>query len=200
MRQARQLVLLAVLALLTGCATSPTDEGLRALNAGDVNRAEALFQQGIDQGDVAAINNLGVVWQRRGDRARAVAYYTRAARYGFPLAQQNLRNLGEDVPAVDLAHLAPVPRAPAPQRTWGDVLSGLAISAGAGYAASRPDGLQPGRQLGVDTAWDWDQFADENGRWVWACRGVQTGQFADDHYCRGLVRIDGRWPGLGRPF
>jgi hypothetical protein len=46
-----------------------------------------------------------------------------------------------------------------------------------------------------DSSWDWDQFADKSGNLVWACRGVQTGQFADQHHCTGRPISDWRWPG-----
>lgn len=196
----RGFVAAALVSAVAGCATHPTNAGVSALQAGDLRRAEILFQEGIDKGDVPAINNMGVLWQRRGDRERAAHYYRRAARYGYPLAQQNLRALGEDVPEADLAALTPSVSRSTPQRSWGDVLRGLAPSAGAGYLASRPGALQSPRPMVIDSAWDWDQFIDENGRWVWACRGIQTGQFAHDSYCQGLIKVDSRWPGVQQPL
>lgn len=45
-----------------------------------------------------------------------------------------------------------------------------------------------------DVAWAWDEFSVPNraGR-MWACRGIQTGQFADDIKCSGW-KTDELWP------
>lgn len=46
----------------------------------------------------------------------------------------------------------------------------------------------------IDTEWDWDEFYGQEGRLVWACRGVQTGQFAEQFNCNYLPKSDFRWP------
>lgn len=46
----------------------------------------------------------------------------------------------------------------------------------------------------ADTSWDWDQFANSDGVLVWACRGVQTTQFAEQWHCIGKPQTDLRWP------
>lgn len=46
-----------------------------------------------------------------------------------------------------------------------------------------------------DAEWDWDQLYDQRYNLVWACRGVQTGEFADPMRCSGKFQSDGRWPG-----
>lgn len=46
-----------------------------------------------------------------------------------------------------------------------------------------------------DAAWAWDQFTNPsiyNRRW--ACRGRQTGRFADDFRCIGQLKVDDTWP------
>jgi len=45
-----------------------------------------------------------------------------------------------------------------------------------------------------DVDWDWDQFYHSTGSLVWACRGIQTGQFADLYRCSGKSKNDYRWP------
>jgi hypothetical protein len=45
-----------------------------------------------------------------------------------------------------------------------------------------------------DYDWDWDQFYQQ-GSLVWACRGIQTGQFADQSKCAYKAQTDFRWPG-----
>ena len=46
----------------------------------------------------------------------------------------------------------------------------------------------------IDTEWDWDQFYNDSYQLVWACRGVQTGQFADEGRCYSKFQTDSRWP------
>jgi hypothetical protein len=67
-------------------------------------------------------------------------------------------------------------------------LVGLAAGAAASSGSGSPAQAR-------DYSWDWDQFRDQYGRLVWRCRGIQTGQFANDSQCRGNSRIDDRWPG-----
>jgi hypothetical protein len=45
-----------------------------------------------------------------------------------------------------------------------------------------------------DTDWDWDGFYDSYGIFQWRCRGITTGQFADDSNCLWDTKIDDRWP------
>jgi hypothetical protein len=45
-----------------------------------------------------------------------------------------------------------------------------------------------------DTDWAWDQFHHSTGSLVWACRGIQTGQFAKFERCDGKSKNDYRWP------
>jgi len=47
----------------------------------------------------------------------------------------------------------------------------------------------------TDTSWAWDEFRAQNGSMLWACRGRQTGQFADQWRCSGLPMNDWAWPG-----
>jgi hypothetical protein len=46
-----------------------------------------------------------------------------------------------------------------------------------------------------DYEWDWDAFYNEYRQLVWACRGVQTGQFSTDDKCAFKPKTDLRWPG-----
>lgn len=46
----------------------------------------------------------------------------------------------------------------------------------------------------VDTGWAWDGFYS-NGLYQWACRGVQTGRFAEEWHCAGQTKVDSYWPG-----
>lgn len=46
-----------------------------------------------------------------------------------------------------------------------------------------------------DYVWHWDQFMDQRGLYEWRCRGVQTGQFADNYHCAGQLQFDNTWPG-----
>lgn len=44
-----------------------------------------------------------------------------------------------------------------------------------------------------DIDWAWDEFYN-NGQLVWACRGKQTGEFANDYACAGKPKNDFTWP------
>lgn len=46
----------------------------------------------------------------------------------------------------------------------------------------------------TDYDWDWDEFYNANRQLVWACRGVQTGEFAEQWHCNGTPQTDWRWP------
>lgn len=61
---------------------------------------------------------------------------------------------------------------------------GAAVGGGAGYASTT-----------YDYDWEWDQFYNQNRVLVWACRGVQTGQFAEQQHCAGKLMTDWKWPG-----
>jgi len=43
----------------------------------------------------------------------------------------------------------------------------------------------------VDYDWDWD-YQPGNGQW--ACRGIQTGQYASKSNCANDFKNDSRWP------
>lgn len=81
-----------------------------------------------------------------------------------------------------------------------------AIAAGARGGGAR--GVSPGipnassfnSLATTDFEWDWDEFYNEYMQLVWACRGVQTGQFADPSLCQHLVKIDIRWPSKSASF
>jgi hypothetical protein len=46
-----------------------------------------------------------------------------------------------------------------------------------------------------DRLWAWDSFRNQYGTLVWACRGVQTGQFSFLVRCHDRPRHDLTWPG-----
>jgi len=82
-----------------------------------------------------------------------------------------------------------------------DALGAVAGAAAAGYAAgtgSEYGGYGNGyggyKPVVADYSWEWDQFYNEYYQLVWRCRGVQTGQFADDLRCQWRVKTDRTWP------
>jgi TPR repeat protein len=97
-----RLAIFLAAAVLAGCATYNQD-GVNALNRGDLTAAEQQFMQGVQRGDPMSMNNMGVVYERRGNLPAAIQHYTVAARWGVALAQQNLARLGQPVPPADLA-------------------------------------------------------------------------------------------------
>lgn len=98
----RTVIASVVVTVLSGCATHIQD-GNAAMARGDLAAAERQYSAAAQAGDPTGYNNLGVVAERRGDRERAIGYYTMAARWGNKLAAQNLVNLGAPVPSADLA-------------------------------------------------------------------------------------------------
>lgn len=72
-------------------------------------------------------------------------------------------------------------------------LAALAVGAVAYYAVKGNAG-GAGYSPPHDYEWDWDQFYNQ-GSLVWACRGVQTGQFAEQSRCQHKYQVDYRWPG-----
>lgn len=95
--------LLAILlaAVLSACATL-NQEGLSAMNAGNLKLAEQKLLAAVRQGDSDAWNNLGVLYDRTGRRPLADRAFLMSARYGNATAQQNLVARGLPVPAADL--------------------------------------------------------------------------------------------------
>lgn len=77
------------------------------------------------------------------------------------------------------------------------VFGALAIGFAA-YATSQSSGGGGGYSA-YDYEWDWDGFYGKDGQWVWACRGVQTGQFALQEKCNYKRVDDDRWPTTGAP-
>lgn len=83
-----------------------------------------------------------------------------------------------------------------------NAVAGVAVLLGAAIAiaASRGGGGASSYSSGqVDYSWDWDQFYNQYRQLVWACRGVQTGQFAESHRCIGKYQTDYRWPSKEAP-
>lgn len=80
------------------------------------------------------------------------------------------------------------------------------IAAGAlAYAATQDGGGGGGPRSGgyapeTDYDWDWDRFYDERGQDRWACRGVQTGRFAETWRCQYDLKVDDRWPTMKMYF
>ena len=70
------------------------------------------------------------------------------------------------------------------------VLTGCAltnpISDGVGASTETPDQV-------YDFAYSWDSFQHRTTT-IWACRGVQSGQFVDDSYCAFKPKLDKVWP------
>jgi len=77
----------------------------------------------------------------------------------------------------------------------------LGVAALALIASQAKKGRIGGSQAtGQDFDWDWDLFYGERMQMVWACRGVQTGQFAEPYRCQHKAQTDLRWPGLQAPW
>jgi len=102
-------VLVLVLAALTSACAGlhPAQQGLNLMNEGNHQAAYDTLSACAQAGDPYCTNNLGVMYDRGymaggRDVVTAAHYYTLAARYGVPIAQQNLIALGRPVPLADL--------------------------------------------------------------------------------------------------
>jgi hypothetical protein len=71
----------------------------------------------------------------------------------------------------------------------------LAVAAVAVARRGAAGGGSSGGMSLYDTDWEWDQFYNSSRQLVWACRGVQTGQFANQYNCASKAQIDWKWPG-----
>lgn len=72
------------------------------------------------------------------------------------------------------------------------VAAAAANNSAGGYASSSTSSAYSPTS---DYDWAWDQFYGASYELVWACRGIQTGKFADFYRCQYDPRIDNRWPG-----
>ena len=130
---------------LVGCA-SPSQKSIDLVNSGDINSAQIHAQECANAGDSYCMNNLAVIVESHngvivGPETREEIYlswYTLAARYGNPTAQQNLRRLGQPIPAADL-YVQPAPQADN-SAAWGILALGLLNG-----AAAYQDGTNQGR-------------------------------------------------------
>jgi hypothetical protein len=64
---------------------------------------------------------------------------------------------------------------------------------GLGTAIRNGANTQP-QYLPTDYDWDWDAFYDGYGNLLWRCRGIQSGQFANNSNCQYDYMDDDRWP------
>ncbi len=132
-----RLAIVTALLLLSSCATfEPAQQGMDYMAANQNQLAYNTFVQCANTGNPACWNNLGVMYQqgRIGngpDLNAAISHYTMAARYGLPIAQQNLAALGAPVPPADLAAIQMQQQAQANQ-TAGQLgsLLGCALAGG----------------------------------------------------------------------
>lgn len=74
------------------------------------------------------------------------------------------------------------------------IVAGAALVAVAKNGGSGGVGATTTTGQGYDVEWDWDQFNNQYGQLVWACRGIQTGQYSETYHCNGKMQADWRWP------
>lgn len=81
----------------------------------------------------------------------------------------------------------------------GAAMVALLLIGAAAKGGGRPSAPITYSGAAADREWDWDQFYNPQYVLVWGCRGVQTGQFADESQCIGRAKTDMRWPGPYAP-
>lgn len=97
----KNISLLAILIILTGCATS-LEKGNAAYKNKNYREAANYYYACGKQGNAVCINNLGYIQMQYGHREKAIEHYRLAARMGDQYAINNLKELGEPVPPIDL--------------------------------------------------------------------------------------------------
>lgn len=78
----------------------------------------------------------------------------------------------------------------------------LAVAAALVAGSKKGGGSVPAQSYAptpVDYSWQWDQFYNAYRQLVWACRGEQTGQFAELSKCAGKAQLDWKWPSKEAP-
>ena len=74
--------------------------------------------------------------------------------------------------------------------------AGSAICMSRGYESYECSGKSPSQAITMkikDIKWAWDMFRNQYGGETWRCRGINTGQFADDDKCSSY-KNDDKWP------
>lgn len=79
---------------------------------------------------------------------------------------------------------------PEARERWKTAAAVVAVGALVVAAAKGGGGSTPSQVYDHDWAWDW---TINNGRYIWQCRGMQSGQFADNYRCANKSKID-NWP------
>lgn len=81
------------------------DKGVALAEEGNLQGAELFLKRAIDNGDLLAINDLGVVYERKEDYESALDCYLRASKYGLGIAMCNIGNMFENGLGVDQSYI-----------------------------------------------------------------------------------------------
>lgn len=81
------------------------------------------------------------------------------------------------------------------RNTVADVGAVAVVVLGVVAAVLAAGGSGGGGATTQDYDWAWDQFSSQDGALVWACRGRQSGRFAEEWHCHGKPMADYIWPG-----
>lgn len=148
-------------AVLSGCAHNPSQVGLDLQRAGNMQAAYNVWKACADHGDPYCINNIGTMYENGQmntgpDFNQAIAYYSLAARYGLPIAQQNLMRLGQQIPSADLAAVVAQQQAIQQQQQaqtnqWAAQLGSAlgCAAAGGNCAGTAPRASQSNQSIGL---------------------------------------------------
>lgn len=146
--------LIVVLSIFLVSCANPAQKGVDMMNSNQHQAAYNTFLQCANQGDSSCINNIGFMYEKGymdvgEDLDTAVRYYTLAARYGNPMAQNNLVVHGLPIPTIDLA--------PPAQQTssGGENLALLTLLLG-----SAANGYMEGQQRGRERAREQQQLQE----------------------------------------
>ena len=157
----------------------------------NISEAANWYYLSAQQGYVPAMLRLANIQKANGFDEFALSWYVMAARWGNPDAVSALRAWGKPIPDPDLMKA---------QNDRNNEDIAIAVLAGVTtalvvYSVVNSSASGGSSNTNIDNDWEWDQFYNAYGELVWACRGVQTGEFAVLSKCDYKYKTDYTWPG-----
>lgn len=150
------------------------------------------YLKAANQGFSPAMFKIALYQLSSGYHEPALTWLHLASRLGNSDAIEMLATLGEPIPQPDL--LNQQLREQQAQQKREQEKFNRALGAVLAVGAAAYSGSTGGSASYTDSDWAWDAFYDEWGNLQWRCRGIQTGQFAEDYECLYDAKNDTTWP------
>lgn len=160
--------------------------------------ASQWYLKAASQGMPSAMFRLAKLQLLGGHTEAGFTWLYLASRWGDRNAIAMLTTLGKPIPQPDLLNQQireQQAQQKREQEKFNRVIGAvLAIGAAAAFGTAPYYGSTGGSASYTDSDWAWDAFYDEWGNLQWRCRGIQTGQFAEDYECLYDAKNDTTWP------